>query len=119
MMDTNAPDERSIGRLQEHLRGMSGTLNFDVNKVWERIKGIIVLTLLAIPSAVPKSADELCFELFGFDVLIDAAGKPWLLEVNTSPAMGCDCALDEKVKLPVLHDLLDLMVGGRIGGFRV
>ena len=33
--------------------------------------------------------------------ILTHASTPWLLEVNTSPAMGCDCELDEKVKMPV------------------
>jgi hypothetical protein len=40
-------------------------------------KGLIVLTLLPIAASVPLSADGLCFEVFGFDVLIDRLGKPW------------------------------------------
>ncbi|XP_030380051.1 tubulin polyglutamylase ttll-4 [Scaptodrosophila lebanonensis] len=47
-----------------------------------------------------------CFELYGFDILIDNALKPWLLEVNLSPSMGVDSPLDTKVKACLIADLL-------------
>jgi tubulin polyglutamylase TTLL5 len=53
----------------------------------------------------PKTA---CFELFGFDVLIDSNLEPWLLEVNLTPAMGCDSPLDQKIKANVVADLFSL-----------
>ena len=37
-------------------------------------------------------------ELYGFDILVDADLKPWLLEVNLSPSLGCDSPLDLRVK---------------------
>jgi hypothetical protein len=49
-----------------------------------------------------------CFELYGFDVLIDENLKPWLLEVNYSPSLAADCQRDVDVKKPLLNDLLDL-----------
>lgn len=50
-----------------------------------------------------------CFELFGFDILIDDTLKPWLIEVNLSPSLGCDTPLDTKVKANLLTDLLTLV----------
>ncbi|KAL9694062.1 hypothetical protein quinque_013347 [Culex quinquefasciatus] len=50
-----------------------------------------------------------CFELYGFDILIDDTLKPWLLEINLSPSLGCDTPLDTKVKACLLTDLLTMV----------
>jgi len=49
-----------------------------------------------------------CFELLGFDILIDTLLEPWLIEVNLSPSLGCDSPLDQRVKGTMLADLLTL-----------
>jgi tubulin polyglutamylase TTLL2 len=50
-----------------------------------------------------------CFELYGFDILVDESMKPWLLEVNFSPSLSVDCQADVLAKKPMLHDLMDLL----------
>lgn len=47
--------------------------------------------------------------MYGFDILIDSVLKPWLLEVNLSPSLGCDSPLDVRVKSAMLSDLLTLI----------
>ncbi|KAK3096729.1 hypothetical protein FSP39_002748 [Pinctada imbricata] len=81
--------------------------HIDDNILWIRIVNIIVLTLLIQAPQVPKFHN--CFELYGFDILIDENLKPWLLEVNFSPALSSDCQTDLIVKKPLLHDVMDLM----------
>ncbi|CAG5109197.1 Similar to Ttll2: Probable tubulin polyglutamylase TTLL2 (Mus musculus) [Cotesia congregata] len=75
--------------------------------LWQRIACLITLTILSQTAGIPETSN--CFEFFGFDVLIDADLKPWLLEVNISPALGNDCEVDFEVKKPLLHDLFDLL----------
>lgn len=75
--------------------------------LWQKISNIVTLTLLTIAPSVPSSPN--CVELFGFDILIDSHFKPWLLEVNYSPALSLDCPVDVKVKKGLINDLIDLM----------
>ena len=56
-----------------------------------------------------KKKNNNCFELLGFDILVDEAFKPWLLEVNLSPSLSTDTILDFKVKGSLIADLFTLI----------
>ena len=65
------------------------------------------------PAEREGAAAPRCFQLFGFDVLLDADGRPWVLEVNLDPSLRTDTQLDWRVKSRVLVDVLNLVgVGG-------
>jgi tubulin polyglutamylase TTLL4 len=57
---------------------------------------------------VPGSRNS-CFELFGFDVLIDKKLKPWLLEVNVLPSLSSSSPFDKTVKTLLICDVLTLV----------
>ena len=50
-----------------------------------------------------------CFELYGFDILLDHKLKPWLLEVNISPSLSSSSPFDKKVKTCLVCDSLNLV----------
>eukprot|EP00597_Dinobryon_sp_UTEXLB2267_P005558 CAMPEP_0170078646 /NCGR_PEP_ID=MMETSP0019_2-20121128/15209_1 /TAXON_ID=98059 /ORGANISM="Dinobryon sp., Strain UTEXLB2267" /LENGTH=155 /DNA_ID=CAMNT_0010291675 /DNA_START=333 /DNA_END=800 /DNA_ORIENTATION=+ len=50
-----------------------------------------------------------CFEMFGYDILIDSDLKPWLLEVNASPSLGRETRLDVRVKNAMIADIIRLL----------
>ena len=76
---------------------------------WHKITNIIILTLLALSDHIPTHTTYNCFELLGFDILIDNRMKPWLLEVNVSPALTTATPLDAYVKLGVLQHTIYLV----------
>lgn len=81
--------------------------NINDSVLWIRILNIVILTTLIQAPQVPKSSN--CFELYGFDILIDENLKPWLLEVNFSPSLNADTQVDMLVKKPLLHDIIQMM----------
>ena len=50
-----------------------------------------------------------CFELLGYDVLIDQNLKPWLMEVNLSPSLATESPLDLKIKSQLFVDTMNLI----------
>lgn len=53
--------------------------------------------------------DKRCFELYGFDIMIDSVLKPWLIEVNGSPSMTANTPIDRNLKLGLLDDTLTIV----------
>lgn len=51
----------------------------------------------------------MCFEILGFDIIIDHKGKPMLLEVNHAPSFNDDTPLDKQVKRNLLIDTFKLL----------
>jgi len=56
-----------------------------------------------------KQKNNNCFELLGFDILIDSKFSPWLIEVNLSPSLNTDSKLDFLIKSNLLRDLFNLV----------
>ncbi|CAH1254503.1 TTLL7 [Branchiostoma lanceolatum] len=91
---------------------------YDVQKMWDDIDDVIIKTLISahpilkhnyrtcFPNHIKGSA---CFEILGFDIIIDRKLKPWLLEVNHSPSFHTDAPLDKEIKEALLYDTLNML----------
>lgn len=82
---------------------------------WARIDDVIIKSILSIENTV-FSALEMsvpyrtnCFEVLGFDILLDCNLRPWLLEINLSPSLNTDSPLDLKIKGSMIADLFTMM----------
>eukprot|EP00742_Colponemidia_sp_Colp-10_P003406 GILJ01003627.1.p1 GENE.GILJ01003627.1~~GILJ01003627.1.p1 ORF type:complete len:790 (+),score=95.75 GILJ01003627.1:266-2371(+) len=89
--------------------------NLDVEEIFERIKDVIIKTIISVEAQVVNNLNRatrhrgVCFELYGFDILIDKHLKPWLLEVNVSPSLSSSSPLDRKIKHTLLSDVFNLV----------
>lgn len=61
-----------------------GSIRVSWEDILKKIHYIIIQTLKAVSDLIETKPR--CFELYGFDIIIDSDYKPWLLEVNLSPA---------------------------------
>eukprot|EP00731_Ephydatia_muelleri_P038308 Em0714g3a len=61
--------------------------------------------------------DKHCFELYGFDILIDDTLKPWIIEVNAAPSLTASSPTDYDLKFGLLEDMLHVVdMEGRLSG---
>src|SRR5688572_16292122 len=86
-------------------------LGIDYNGVFSKIKDLLIKTILSVEHIIFNNMSrstknrQLCFELYGFDVILDSDLKPWLLEVNVLPSFSSSAAIDKKIKTSLLTDV--------------
>ncbi len=84
-------------------------------KIFCDIDDVVVKTVLSIEQKLFSASEKYlkyrnnCFELLGFDILIDSDLKPWLLEVNLAPSLSCKSPLDLRIKSDLIKDVFNLV----------
>jgi tubulin polyglutamylase TTLL1 len=90
-------------------------------KLENDINSVLIHTLRAIQPLMPN--DKHCFEVYGYDIIIDSALHPWLIEVNSSPSMSATTSSDRIMKHELIDSVLKIVMpeGGEkdLGGFSV
>jgi tubulin polyglutamylase TTLL4 len=87
----------------------------DVVAVRKRIDALLAKTLIAAQPHVSQKYGSYfrrrgaCFEVFGFDVMLDSDARPWLIEVNVSPDLSSSSPLDRQLKGALASDVLQVV----------
>lgn len=111
-IESDSGSKWSVQGLKKYLQTQRGV---DIKALEDAIEDIILKSIIAVEEPILNASMKTecprysCFELFGFDVLIDENLKPWLLEVNMLPSLSSSSPLDKGVKTTLMTDLLNLV----------
>lgn len=92
--------------------------NHNVDEFWSKIDDIIIKSILSAWPVLKHNYHacfpahdkiQACFEILGFDILVDAKFRPFILEVNHSPSFHTHELVDREVKKPLIADTLLLV----------
>lgn len=78
-----------------------------IDTLFLEIERLIVKSLMCVANDMVRNAA--CFEIYGFDVMIDDDLKPWIIEVNASPSLSADTVEDSITKRRMLHDAINIL----------
>ncbi|KAM9597462.1 tubulin polyglutamylase TTLL6 [Trichechus inunguis] len=114
IQDSHSGSKRKLSTFNIHME----THGYNVEQIWKDIEDVIIKTIISAHPTIKHNyhtcfpnhtLNSACFEILGFDILLDCKLKPWLLEVNHSPSFSTDSWLDKEVKDSLLYDTLVLI----------
>ena len=96
----------SIDNLRFYLEQTRGKAATD--KCFDDIKNIIYISLKSVQTVMIN--DKHCFEMYGYDILIEDNLKPWLIEVNASPSLSTTTESDRVLKMNLMRDVFNIVI---------
>jgi hypothetical protein len=79
-------------------------------KMIEHMKFLIQLSLKAVSKKLTKVNPVLCFEIFGYDFIVDNEFRPWILEINDNPGLCISSPVIAKIIPRMLDDAFRLTI---------
>ena len=78
------------------------------NKMIEDMKILVKISFKSVGNKLLKVTPVLCFEIFGYDFIIDSDFRPWILEINNNPGLGISSPVIQKLIPRMFDDALRL-----------
>uniref|UniRef100_A0A0A9ZGF3 Tubulin polyglutamylase TTLL6 n=1 Tax=Lygus hesperus TaxID=30085 RepID=A0A0A9ZGF3_LYGHE len=112
--DGDEGSKRKLSTVNEWMKSHG----YDVDHIWASIDDSIIKTILMVVPTLRycykvcfpnHEVSQACFELLGFDFILNRRLKPYLLEVNHSPSFYCHTPVDHEVKEPLLRDTFKIL----------
>jgi len=76
--------------------------------LFDDIHWLIVHSLKSVSGVMVN--DRHCYEVYGYDIIIDDFLKPWIIEVNASPSLSATTSADRIMKFSLVNDVINIVV---------
>ena len=80
------------------------------NHMINQMKYLIEISFKSVGKKLIKTNPVLCFEIFGYDFIIDNDFKPWILEINNNPGLCISSPVIQKLVPRMLDDAFRLTI---------
>ena len=101
----------SYDDLQKYLDDNYSQHNLNVEEHFiPRMQDIIIDTFLSVKKKMNQKGRKNCYELFGFDFLLDEDFRIWLIECNHNPYLGTPCEFMRTLVPNMINDMLKIVL---------
>lgn len=80
------------------------------NDTISRMKELAFISIKSAEEHLKGDKNMLCFEIFGYDFLIDSKGKLWLIEINTNPCLEFSGSLLSRIIWHMVENSLAIAI---------
>eukprot|EP00439_Symbiodinium_sp_Y106_P081745 s829_g20.t2 len=104
-----AANKMSLSEFQSYLDAHHGRDCLSIHSgLLPQMKALMADTLRAVGTKINPRGIQHCFEVFGFDFMVDEHFRVWLIEVNTNPSLDPCCSLLLSMIPKMLDEALSL-----------
>ena len=75
-----------------------------------QMKSLIKISFKSVSKKLLKESNVLCFEIFGYDFILDNDFKLWILEINNNPGLSISSPVIEKLVPRMMDDAFRLTI---------
>jgi hypothetical protein len=109
-------DFSKISRLISEILPILRDDGVDTQRLWHEIDEAIALTVLSAHKYLsaserdfaPRASYPRCFQILGFDILLDRNAHPWVLEVNYRPLLDAHRPAERRMKTQLVKEAVNL-----------
>jgi len=81
-------NQLSFANFQEYLNKVFPDKNYQVKEdLYVQMKENVAISMQSVRKKLNVFERQYCFEIFGYDFIVDCNFKAWLIEVNTYPCL--------------------------------